>query len=77
MKFTKNDSIELVPYDPQWQKMAALEIKALREILPTHHIIDIQHVGSTAIPRMLAKLLLIFKLLLIRCGNFSYKYNLF
>ena len=51
----KNDSIELVPYEPQWPKMAALEIKKLREILPTNHIIDIQHVGSTAIPGMLAK----------------------
>ncbi|MBA2657334.1 MAG: GNAT family N-acetyltransferase [Tatlockia sp.] len=51
----KNDSIELVTYDPQWPKMAALEIDKLREILPAHHIIDIQHVGSTAIPGMLAK----------------------
>ena len=37
----KNDSIELVPYDSQWAKKAALEIKKLREILPTNHIIDI------------------------------------
>jgi GrpB-like predicted nucleotidyltransferase (UPF0157 family)/RimJ/RimL family protein N-acetyltransferase len=51
----KNDSIELVPYDPQWPKMAELEIKKLREILPTDYIIDIQHVGSTAIPGILAK----------------------
>lgn len=51
----KNDSIELVLYDPQWPKMAELEIKKLREILPTNHIIDIQHIGSTAIPGMLAK----------------------
>jgi len=51
----KNDSIELVPYDTQWPKMATLEIKKLHEILPANHIIDIQHVGSTAIPGMLAK----------------------
>lgn len=51
----KADSIELVPYDVQWPKMAELEIKKLREILPSNHIIDIQHVGSTAIPGMLAK----------------------
>src|SRR5579862_9138067 len=50
-----NDSIELVPYDNQWPKMAAQEIKKLQEILPANHIIDIQHVGSTAIPGMLAK----------------------
>lgn len=35
--------------------LAELEIKKLREILPAAHIIDIQHVGSTAIPGMLAK----------------------
>jgi GrpB-like predicted nucleotidyltransferase (UPF0157 family) len=35
--------------------LAELEIKQLREILPSAHIIDIQHVGSTAIPGMLAK----------------------
>ncbi len=51
----KNDSIELVPYDSQWPKMAEDEIKKLQEILPAHYIIDIQHVGSTAIPGMLAK----------------------
>jgi GrpB-like predicted nucleotidyltransferase (UPF0157 family) len=50
-----NDFIELVPYNNQWPKMAALEIKKLRESLPMGHIIDIQHVGSTAIPKMLAK----------------------
>jgi len=51
----KADSIELVSYDTQWPKMAELEIKKLREILPSNHIIDIQHVGSTAIPGMLSK----------------------
>ncbi|HAU1322417.1 TPA: GNAT family N-acetyltransferase [Legionella pneumophila] len=51
----KNDSIELVPYDPQWPEMAELEMKKLREILPTNHIMDIQHVGSTAIPEILSK----------------------
>ncbi|HCJ1159129.1 TPA: GNAT family N-acetyltransferase [Legionella pneumophila] len=51
----KNDSVELVPYDSQWPKIAEVEIKKLRKILPTNHVIDIQHVGSTAIPGMLAK----------------------
>jgi GrpB-like predicted nucleotidyltransferase (UPF0157 family) len=51
----KNDSIELVPYDMRWPQMAKLEIEKLRKILPSNHIIDIQHVGSTAIPGMLAK----------------------
>jgi GrpB-like predicted nucleotidyltransferase (UPF0157 family) len=35
--------------------MAELEIKNLLNILPTDNVIDIQHVGSTAIPDMLAK----------------------
>ncbi len=51
----KNDAIELVCYNKQWPLMAELEIKKLYDILPTEHIIDIQHVGSTAIPGMLAK----------------------
>jgi len=51
----KADSIALVPYDDQWPKIAELEIKKLHEILPSNHIIDIQHVGSTAIPGMLSK----------------------
>src|SRR3990167_7682419 len=51
----KNDFIELVPYDNRWPQMAEFEIKMLQEVLPENHIIDIQHVGSTAIPGMLAK----------------------
>lgn len=51
----KDDAIELVPYDPTWPTLAALIIQKLREILPTHHVLDIQHVGSTAIPGLLAK----------------------
>lgn len=51
----KNDAVELVAYDAQWPIMAKLEITKLYEILPNEHIIDIQHVGSTAIPGMLAK----------------------
>jgi GrpB-like predicted nucleotidyltransferase (UPF0157 family) len=51
----KNDAIELSPYNEEWPKMAEVEIKKLYTILPTQHIIDIQHVGSTAIPNMIAK----------------------
>ncbi len=50
-----NDSIKLAPYDKQWPILAEQEIKNLYAILPHQHIIDIQHVGSTAIPNMLAK----------------------
>lgn len=51
----KNDPIELAPYDKQWSILAKVEIKRLRTILSAEHIIDIQHVGSTAIPGLLAK----------------------
>lgn len=51
----KDDAIELVPYDPSWPTLGALEIQKLREILPIQHVLDIQHVGSTAIPGLLAK----------------------
>ena len=51
----KNDAIELIDYDPEWPIKAAKEIKTLQLILPSNHVLDIQHVGSTAIPGMIAK----------------------
>ncbi len=51
----KNDAIELSDYNKEWPQIAEQEIKKLYSILPTQHIIDIQHVGSTAIPGMSAK----------------------
>jgi GrpB-like predicted nucleotidyltransferase (UPF0157 family)/RimJ/RimL family protein N-acetyltransferase len=51
----KSDGIEVVPYHNNWPEMAKLEIKKLRELIPQKHLIDIQHVGSTAIPGLLAK----------------------
>ena len=51
----KNDAIELSDYSKEWPSIAELEIKKLYGTLPKQHIIDIQHVGSTAIPGMSAK----------------------
>ncbi|MBV8801388.1 MAG: GNAT family N-acetyltransferase [Gammaproteobacteria bacterium] len=51
----KNDSTQLVPYEKQWLILAEEEIKILYNVLPKQHILDIQHVGSTAIPGMFAK----------------------
>lgn len=51
----KHDAVELVAYNALWPQMAATEIATLYKILPPRHIIDIQHIGSTAIPGMLAK----------------------
>ncbi|MCD6044937.1 MAG: grpB [Gammaproteobacteria bacterium] len=55
MNNSLNDGIELVPYDPQWPQRAKAEIKRLRAAFPPNIIVDIQHVGSTAIPGTLAK----------------------
>jgi GrpB-like predicted nucleotidyltransferase (UPF0157 family) len=51
----KADQITIEPYNPQWLQMAINEIAQLREILPADQILDIQHVGSTAIPNLSAK----------------------
>lgn len=51
----KNDCIELMPYDKRWPFIAKLEIKILYDSLPKNHVLDIQHVGSTAIPGLSAK----------------------
>lgn len=51
----KKDHIEIVDYDPKWSINASIEINKLKEILPSSNVIDIQHVGSTAIPGMAAK----------------------
>lgn len=51
----KDDSIELAPYNTDWTDLATSEIKKLHQALPVEHILDIQHVGSTAIPGIKAK----------------------
>lgn len=51
----KKDVVDLVSYNPEWPNLAETEIVKILEILPNEPIIDIQHVGSTAIPGMLAK----------------------
>ncbi len=50
----EKDPIELVNYNPQWPALAESEIKKLKEVL-SDYIIDIQHVGSTAIPTIKSK----------------------
>ncbi len=51
----KKDHVDLVEYDSEWPVKANLEINRLRALLPANGIVDIQHVGSTAIPGMMAK----------------------
>ncbi|MDP1574401.1 MAG: GNAT family N-acetyltransferase [Coxiellaceae bacterium] len=51
----KKDHIEIVANDPQWPQLAKNEIERIRKILPKDLVLDIQHVGSTAIPDIAAK----------------------
>ena len=51
----KKDHVDIVTYDLEWPTKASTEINRLKEVLPSSKIIDIQHVGSTAIPGMAAK----------------------
>jgi GrpB-like predicted nucleotidyltransferase (UPF0157 family) len=50
-----NDPIEIVPYDPIWTESAEKEINRLKSIFPFSWIIDIEHIGSTAVPGLSAK----------------------
>lgn len=49
------DKIELRPYDPSWPARFAAEAAHLREILADLPLLDLQHVGSTAVPGLCAK----------------------
>ena len=46
--------IEVVPHDPEWSDGFKQEVEALTEIFD-HEIVAIHHIGSTAIPGILAK----------------------
>jgi GrpB-like predicted nucleotidyltransferase (UPF0157 family)/RimJ/RimL family protein N-acetyltransferase len=49
------DQVEIVSYNPSWPNDALNEINKLKSALPMNRVIDIQHVGSTAIPGLSAK----------------------
>ena len=49
------DKIQIVPYNPNWPKLAEEEISSIKNILPYNWVIDIQHIGSTAIIGLVAK----------------------
>lgn len=51
----KRDHVNLVPYNLEWPKLAHTEIDKLKSVFPVSTIIDIQHVGSTAISGLSAK----------------------
>ncbi|MBA3660935.1 MAG: GNAT family N-acetyltransferase [Gammaproteobacteria bacterium] len=51
----EQDHIDLEPSNAEWAERANAEINKLRCVLPLKKIIDIQHIGSTAIPGLSAK----------------------
>ena len=50
----KRGTVQLEPYDKQWDDAAIQTIKKLKSILGDDAV-DIQHIGSTAIPAIKAK----------------------
>lgn len=44
----------VVPYDPAWKDAFSEEANAVRAVLE-HMLVTIHHIGSTAIPSILAK----------------------
>ncbi len=54
----KRGTVQLEPHDKQWDEAAIQTIKILKSILGDDAI-DIQHIGSTAIPAIKSKHLLI------------------
>ena len=50
----KRGTVHLEPHDKQWDEIATQTIKTLKSILGDDAI-DIQHIGSTAIPAIKAK----------------------
>ena len=49
-----DEKIQLVPFNPQWKKIYKTETDYLKNTLASE-IIDIQHIGSTAIPDIYSK----------------------
>jgi len=48
-----DEPIHLCPYDPQWPSLFAFEAQRIMAALPAN--IAIEHIGSTAVPSLLAK----------------------
>ena len=61
----KRGTVQLEPHDKQWDEVAIQTIKILKSILG-NDAIDIQHIGSTAIPAIKTK-----KQKIIKISHFS------
>jgi GrpB-like predicted nucleotidyltransferase (UPF0157 family) len=49
------DEVEIVPYDPAWPALFAMEADRLRATLDSALVVGIEHCGSTAVPGLAAK----------------------
>jgi GrpB-like predicted nucleotidyltransferase (UPF0157 family) len=49
------DDVEIVPYDPAWPALFAMEANGLRAALDPAQVLGIEHFGSTAVPGLAAK----------------------
>ena len=52
---TSDAAIEVIPYDPAWPAKFAHEREILKALLAQWLVADIEHVGSTAVPGLVAK----------------------
>ncbi len=50
-----DDSIKLVEYNPEWKKDFTIFSDLLREFLGSDLVLRIEHIGSTAVPGLIAK----------------------
>lgn len=52
---TQKDHIDIMPNNPEWIELAKTEIEKIKSLFPDGVIVDIEHVGSTAIVGLSAK----------------------
>lgn len=50
-----HESVHVVPSDPRWPELAAVEAARVREVLKPWLAEDVHHVGSTSVPGLEAK----------------------
>ena len=50
----ERDIVKLIPYNSNWERLFEDEKSSLQEVIGAY-VLDIQHVGSTSIPGMIAK----------------------
>jgi GrpB-like predicted nucleotidyltransferase (UPF0157 family) len=65
-----NDTVIIVPYDPAWPKQYEVEKERLQEALGSL-IVQIEHVGSTAVPGVGAKPIIDIMIILSDINNIS------